>query len=81
VSVGSLTNKKIPYANASKILTDSQITQEADGTVVISNDVEISGSLLVSGESFEVVRDNSLSKIVSLISPTITRITTLILVS
>src|SRR5210317_550976 len=54
VSVGSLTNKKIPYANASKILTDSQISQEADGTVVISNDVEISGSLLVSGESFEV---------------------------
>ena len=54
VSVGSLTNKYIPYANASKILTDSQITQEADGTVVISNDVEISGSLLVQGESFEV---------------------------
>jgi cytoskeletal protein CcmA (bactofilin family) len=54
VSVGSLTNKYIPYANASKILTDSQISQEADGTVVISNDVEISGSLLVSGESFEV---------------------------
>ena len=54
VSVGSLTNKKIPYANASKILTDSQISQEADGTVVISNDVEITGSLLVSGESFEV---------------------------
>jgi cytoskeletal protein CcmA (bactofilin family) len=54
VSVGSLTNKKIPYANASKILTDSQITQEADGTVVISNDVEITGSLLVQGESFEV---------------------------
>jgi cytoskeletal protein CcmA (bactofilin family) len=54
VSVGSLTNKKIPYANASKILTDSQISQEADGTVVISNDVEISGSLIVSGESFEV---------------------------
>jgi cytoskeletal protein CcmA (bactofilin family) len=54
VSVGSLTNKKIPYANASKILTDSQISQEDDGTVVISNDVEISGSLLVQGESFEV---------------------------
>jgi len=54
VSVGSLTNTKIPYANASKILTDSQISQEADGTVVISNDVEISGSLLVQGESFEV---------------------------
>jgi cytoskeletal protein CcmA (bactofilin family) len=54
VSVGSLTNKKIPYANASKILTDSQISQEADGTVVISNDVEISGSLLVGGESFTV---------------------------
>jgi cytoskeletal protein CcmA (bactofilin family) len=54
VSVGSLTNKKIPYANASKILTDSQISQEEDGTVVISNDVEISGSLLVQGESFEV---------------------------
>jgi cytoskeletal protein CcmA (bactofilin family) len=54
VSVGSLTNKKIPYANASKILTDSQISQETDGTVVISNDVEISGSLLVQGESFEV---------------------------
>ncbi|AFC34981.1 hypothetical protein OtV6_073 [Ostreococcus tauri virus RT-2011] len=54
VSVGSLTNKYIPYANASKILTDSQITQEADGTVVISNDVEITGSLLVQGESFEV---------------------------
>jgi cytoskeletal protein CcmA (bactofilin family) len=53
VSVGSLTNKKIPYANASKILTDSQISQE-DGTVVISGDVEISGSLLVQGESFEV---------------------------
>jgi len=53
VSVGSLTNKKIPYANASKILTDSQISQE-DGTVVISGDVEISGSLLVGGESFEV---------------------------
>jgi len=54
VSVGSLTNKKIPYANASKILTDSQISQETDGTIVISNDVEISGSLLVQGESFEV---------------------------
>src|SRR5210317_57374 len=54
VSVGSLTNKKIPYANASKILTDSQISQEADGTVVISNDVEITGTLLVSGDSFEV---------------------------
>jgi hypothetical protein len=54
VSVGSLTNKKIPYANASKILTDSQISQEEDGTVVISNDVEISGSLLVGGESFTV---------------------------
>jgi len=54
VSVGSLTNKKIPHANASKILTDSQISQEDDGTVVISNDVEISGSLLVQGESFEV---------------------------
>src|SRR6056300_107814 len=54
VSVGSLTNKKIPYANASKILTDSQISQEADGTIVISNDVEISGSLLVQGDSFEV---------------------------
>src|SRR5210317_945204 len=54
VSVGSLTNKKIHYANASKILTDSQISQETDGTVVISNDVEISGSLLVQGESFEV---------------------------
>ena len=54
VSVGSLTNTKIPYANASKILTDSQISQEADGTVVISNDVEISGSLLVGGESFTV---------------------------
>src|SRR6056300_1598781 len=54
VSVGSLTNKYIPYANASKILTDSQISQEADGTVVISNDVEITGTLLVSGESFEV---------------------------
>jgi hypothetical protein len=53
VSVGSLTNKKIPYANASKILTDSQISQE-DGTVVISSDVEISGSLLVGGESFTV---------------------------
>jgi acetyltransferase-like isoleucine patch superfamily enzyme len=54
VSVGSLTNKYIPYANASKILTDSQISQEADGTVVISNDVEITGTLLVSGDSFEV---------------------------
>jgi cytoskeletal protein CcmA (bactofilin family) len=54
VSVGSLTNKKIPYANASKILTDSQISQEDDGTVVISNDVEITGTLLVSGDSFEV---------------------------
>jgi hypothetical protein len=54
VSVGSLTNKYIPYANASKILTDSQISQEADGTIVISNDVEISGSLLVQGDSFEV---------------------------
>src|SRR5210317_497677 len=54
VSVGSLTNKYIPYANASKILKDSQISQEADGNVVISNDVEITGTLLVSGDSFEV---------------------------
>jgi hypothetical protein len=54
VSVGSLTNKFIPYANASKILTDSKISQETNGTVVISNDVQISGNLLVQGESFEV---------------------------
>jgi enhancing lycopene biosynthesis protein 2 len=54
VSVGTLTNKKIPYANASKILTDSQISQETDGTIVLGNDVEISGNLIVQGNTFTV---------------------------
>ena len=59
VSVGSLSNKAIPYANASKILTDSLITQEDNGDIVISTDLQITGNLIVQGNT-SIVSANSL---------------------
>jgi cytoskeletal protein CcmA (bactofilin family) len=58
VSVGSLSNKYIPYANASKILTDSHLRQETTGTMVIASDLEISGNLLVQGNTSIVSANN-----------------------
>src|SRR5210317_1381731 len=46
-----LSNKYIPYANASKVLKDSLIRQETNGEVIIATDLQITGNLLVQGNT------------------------------
>ena len=54
VSIAGLGSKHLPYVSESKYLKDSFIRQEADGRIVIAADLEVDGSVTVSGSSFEV---------------------------
>jgi hypothetical protein len=58
VSPLNLTNTHIPVANASKKLVDSLITQSADGTILISANLEISGNISVLGNSFAITSND-----------------------
>src|SRR6056300_1406745 len=53
-----LSNKYIPYANASKVLKDSLIRQETNGEVIIATDLQITGNLLVQGNTSIVSANN-----------------------
>jgi cytoskeletal protein CcmA (bactofilin family) len=48
----------IPYTDASKKLVDSLITQESDGTILISANVEIAGNISVLGNSFTITSND-----------------------
>jgi cytoskeletal protein CcmA (bactofilin family) len=48
----------IPYTDASKKLVDSLITQESDGTILISANVEIAGNISVLGNSFSITSND-----------------------
>jgi cytoskeletal protein CcmA (bactofilin family) len=54
VSIAGLGSKYLPYVSTSKYLKDSFIRQEADGRIVIAADLEVDGSVIISGSSFEV---------------------------
>jgi predicted acyltransferase (DUF342 family) len=48
----------IPYTDATKKLVNSLITQEDDGTILISGNVEISGNISVLGNSFQITSND-----------------------
>jgi ubiquitin len=52
------TSGHIPMTDASKKLIDSLITQNADGSIVISANVEISGNISVLGNSFSITSND-----------------------
>jgi cytoskeletal protein CcmA (bactofilin family) len=55
VSIGRLTETYFPFVETTtKNLIDSMMYQNGDDTIILNTDVQISGTLLVSGESFEV---------------------------
>ena len=53
ISIGALTQKKIPYVGANQYLADSHITHSTDVTTITSN-LEVLGNIMVSGNSFAV---------------------------
>ena len=53
ISIGGLTQNKIPYVGAGKYLADSHITHSTDVTTITSN-LEVLGNIMVSGNSFAV---------------------------
>ena len=58
ISIAGLTTNKIPIVGAGNVLEDSLISK-ANGTIVISSDVEILGNILVDGNSY-TIESNSL---------------------
>ena len=58
VSPLNLTNTHIPFANANKKLVDSLITQSADGTILISANLQIAGNISVLGNSFAITSND-----------------------
>jgi ubiquitin/predicted acyltransferase (DUF342 family) len=52
------TSGHVPMTDASKKLIDSLITQNADGSIVISANVEISGNISVLGNSFAITSND-----------------------
>ena len=52
------TSGHIPMTDASKKLIDSLITQNADGSIIISANVEISGNISVLGNSFSITSND-----------------------
>jgi ubiquitin len=52
------TSGHVPITDASKKLIDSLITQNADGSIVISANVEISGNISVLGNSFAITSND-----------------------
>jgi uncharacterized protein YeeX (DUF496 family) len=53
ISIAGLTTNKIPIVGAGNVLEDSLISK-ANGTIVISSDVEILGNILVDGNSYTI---------------------------
>tara|TARA_B100001939_G_scaffold140470_1_gene121611 strand:+ start:27879 stop:31985 length:4107 start_codon:yes stop_codon:yes gene_type:complete len=53
ISIGALTQNKIPYVGANQYLADSHITHSTDVTTITSN-LEVLGNIMVSGNSFAV---------------------------
>ena len=58
LSVGNLTINRIPIVGTGNFLEDSSISK-ANGTIVISSDLEVSGNIVVAGNSY-TVESNSL---------------------
>ena len=50
ISIGGLTQNKIPYVGAGKYLADSHITHSTDATTITSN-LEVLGNVVVGGKS------------------------------
>ena len=57
ISVGNLTTNKIPIVGAGNFLEDSAIGR-ANGTIVISSDLEVQGNILVDGNTYTVESNN-----------------------
>jgi uncharacterized protein YeeX (DUF496 family) len=53
ISIAGLTTNKFPIVGAGNVLEDSLISK-ANGTIVISSDVEILGNILVDGNSYTI---------------------------
>jgi len=53
ISIGGLTQNKIPYVDANQYLADSHITHSTDVTTITSN-LEVLGNIVVAGNSFTV---------------------------
>jgi hypothetical protein len=53
ISIGALTQNKIPYVGANQYLADSHITHSTDVTTITSN-LEVLGNIMVAGNSFTV---------------------------
>src|SRR6056300_1082243 len=54
----NMSSGAIPVTNESKKLVDSLITQDSDGTILISANVEISGNISVLGNSFAITSND-----------------------
>ena len=55
VSISGLTNQFFPYIGQNdKYLRDSKMFQNGDNVIVLDTDVQVSGNLLVQGNTFEV---------------------------
>ena len=57
VSVGDLTQNKIPVVGPGNFLEDSYISR-ANGSIVVSSDFEVLGNILVAGNSYSVDSEN-----------------------
>jgi hypothetical protein len=57
ISVGSLSQNYVPLVGAGNYLEDSQIRKD-NGSIIISADTEITGNLLVTGNSYIVYSNN-----------------------